>query len=399
MENKLRVLLAHNFYQEPGGEDEVFAAEGRLLEANGHKVIRYTLHNDSIQNCSKFDLAKTLIWNTKAYHDLRKIIQRERPHIAHFHNVFPLISPSAFYASRAERVPVILTLHNYRLLCSNSLFYRDEAVCEDCLKSTFPVSGVIHGCYRESRVESAGVAAMLSIHRILGSWKKKVSIFIALTDFAKQKFIEGGLPEGKVVVKPNFVEPDPGIGREKVQDYALFVGRLSSEKGLSTLLGAWSELHDRIPLKIVGDGPLASQVRSASSALRGVEWLGRLQKEEVLLAMKQAMFLVFPSVWYEGLPMTIIEAFSVGCPVVGSAIGGVKDLIASGKTGFHFRAGDVEDLVKQVTWVLAHPTQVLEMRREARQEYETHYSSAGNYRNLINIYAQARSGEEGQVFS
>ncbi|GJL66622.1 MAG: hypothetical protein NPIRA05_15930 [Nitrospirales bacterium] len=207
------------------------------------------------------------------------------------------------------------------------------------------------------------------------------------------------MPEEKVVVKPNFVEPDPGVGREKVQDYALFVGRLSSEKGLSTLLGAWSKLHDRIPLRIVGDGPLASQVHSASSALRGVEWLGRLQKEDALSAMKRAMFLVFPSVWYEGLPMTIIEAFSVGCPVVGSAIGGVKDLIASGKTGLHFRAGDVEDLVKQVAWVLAHRTQVLEMRKEARLEYETHYSSARNYRNLINIYAQARSGEKGRVFS
>ncbi|GJL59311.1 MAG: glycosyl transferase family 1 [Nitrospirales bacterium] len=399
MENKLRVLIVHNFYQEPGGEDEVFAAEGRLLEANGHKVIRYTLHNDSIQENSMVDLAKALIWNNKVYHALRRLIQRERPQVAHFHNVFPLISPSAFFASRAEKVPVILTLHNYRLLCSNSLFYRDGEVCEDCLGSIFPISGVIHRCYRGSRVESAGVAAMLSIHRMMGSWKYKVNTFVALTDFARQKFIEGGLPEKKIVVKPNFVEPDPGFGREKVQDYALFVGRLSSEKGLSTLLRAWSALHERIPLRIIGDGPLAHQVQDASRTITGVEWLGRLKKTEVLLAMKQAMFLVFPSVWYEGLPMTIIEAFAVGCPVVGSAIGGVKDLIVSGKTGLHFRPGDAEDLVEQVTWVLAHRSQVLEMRSQARLEYETRYSNVKNYKDLMDIYDQARSRETATVFA
>lgn len=398
MENKVKVLLAHNFYQEPGGEDEVFAAEGSLLEANGHKVIRYTLHNDSIQNSSKFNVAKALIWNSKVYHDLRRIIQRERPQIAHFHNVFPLISPSAFYASQAENVPVVLTLHNYRLLCSNSLFYRDEGVCEDCLGSFFPISGVIHRCYRGSRLESAGVAAMLSVHRMVGSWRNKVHTFVALTDFARKKFIEGGLPEEKIVVKPNFVEPDPGFGGERVQDYALFVGRLSSEKGLSTLLSAWSELHDRIPLRIVGDGPLASQVLDAAKTLTGVEWLGRLKKPDVLLAMKQAMFLVFPSVWFEGLPMTIIEAFAVGCPVLGSNIGGVQDLIVSGKTGFHFRPGDARDLVQQVTWVLAHRSQVFEMRKQARLEYETHYSSVGNYRELMNIYNQTRSWEKARVF-
>ncbi len=246
------MLLLHNRYQQPGGEDQVFAAEGNLLEAHGHQVLRYTRHNDQVTDQNPLALAGATVWNQAVYRELRTLIRRERPQVAHFHNTLPMISPAAYYAARAEGVPVVQTLHNYRLLCPNALFYRDGQVCEDCLGKAVPWPGVVHACYRESRASSGAVATMLTAHRAIGTWKKAVDMYVALTEFARQKFVQGGLPAEKIVVKPNFIEPDPGSGEGRGH-YALFVGRLSQEKGVDTLLAAWEQLGEKVPLKIVGD--------------------------------------------------------------------------------------------------------------------------------------------------
>jgi glycosyltransferase involved in cell wall biosynthesis len=208
----MRVLLLHNHYQQPGGEDQVFAAERDLLEAHGHRVLQYTTHNDQLADMGRAGLVKAAVWNGAVYRELRALIRKEKLQVAHFHNTFVLISPAAYYAAQAEGVPVIQTLHNYRLLCPNALFFREGRVCEDCLGKTFPWPGIAHACYRESRPASGTVAAMLTTHRALGTWKRAVDLYIALTGFAREKFIEGGLPSEKIVVKPNFVHPDPGAG-------------------------------------------------------------------------------------------------------------------------------------------------------------------------------------------
>jgi glycosyltransferase involved in cell wall biosynthesis len=218
-----------------------------------------------------------------------------------------------------------------------------------------------------------------------------VDVYIALTEFAQQKFIQGGLPVEKIVVKPNFVYPAPSPG-EGQGGYALFVGRLSPEKGIDTLLAAWERLGRKVPLKIVGDGPLALQVDKAAQQVPGVEWLGRLPKTQVLALMKNAQILLFPSLWYEGFPMVIAEAFAVGLPVVASELGSMSSLITPGHTGLHFHPGNPEDLATKVEWVLTHPAELNQMRREARAEFEAKYTAEQNYQMLMAIYERVVDG-------
>ena len=366
----------------------MFAAEGALLEAHGHEVLRYTLHNESVTDMSRFEVAKSTVWNGAAYRDLRSLIRRERPHIAHFHNTFPLMSPAAYYAAKAEGVTVVQTLHNYRLLCSNALFFREGRVCEDCLGKAVPWPGVAHACYRGSRASSGAVASMLTVHRLLNTWNKEVDKYIALTEFARDKFIQGGMPAEKIMVKPNFLHSDPGVG-EGNGGYMLFVGRLSPEKGIEVLLEAWSRLERKSNLKIVGDGPLAPEVARAGDRLENVEWLGRQPRERVLDLMKNAQALLFPSTWYEGFPTVIVEAYAVGLPVIASDLGSMSSLIDHGRTGLHFSPGDPKDLARQVAWASTHQAERTRMREEARAEYEDKYTSDINYRYLMGIYEAA----------
>lgn len=384
----MRILLAHNYYQQAGGEDQVFEAEATLLETRGHDVWRYTLHNDQIKNSNGLAIAAATLWNSTVYRDLHDLIHKEKIQIAHFHNTFPLISPAAYYAARAAGSAVIQTCHNYRLLCPNALFFRDGKVCENCLGQFIPWSGVVHRCYRGSQVASAVTATALTVHRAIGTWRKEVDVYIALTDFARNKLIQGGLPAQKVVVKPNFVDPDPGY-QEGKGNYALFVGRLSPEKGIDLLLNAWQHLSQSIPLKIVGDGPLADQVKQTTDQIPHVEWLGRQPIEEVYRLMGDAKFLVFPSEWYEGLPRTIVESFAVGTPVIAPNLGSMSSLIQPGNTGLHFQPGDMNDLVKTVEQALTNLEQLTKMRRNARVEYEKQYTSESSYQQVMKIYRMA----------
>ena len=380
------ILVAHTHYQQPGGEDGVFTAEAALLRERGHEVLALTFHNQELDCMPPWRQGLVTLWNQEAYQRVREAIRQHRPDLVHVHNTFPLASPAVIHAAKAEGVPVVMTLHNYRLLCVNALFFREGRVCEDCL-GRLPWRGVVHGCYRDSRLASLGVASMLALHRALGTWNL-VDRFIALTEFARQKFVEGGLPAEKIVVKPNFVHPDPGPGEGR-GGYALFVGRLSPEKGVRTLLRAWGLLGGRVPLKVVGDGPLAGEVREAARRLPGVEWLGRKSPEEVYALMGEAAFLVFPSEWYEGFPRVLAEALAKGLPILATALGSQASIVADGRTGLHFRPGDPEDLAAKVEWLLLHPEELRRMRREARAEYEAKYTAERNYQLLMEIYGQA----------
>ena len=380
--------MAHNHYQHLGGEDRSFVAEGMLLEARECRVVRYTLHNSQVKQMNPLALATATLWNGEVYRRIREIIRRERPQVAHFQNTFPLISPAAYYAAKAERVPVVQTLRNYRLLCPNALFFREGRVCEDCIGRTVPWPAVVHACYRGSQAATGVVATMLTVHRMLGTWLRMVDVYIALTEFARQKFIEGGIPAEKIVVKPNFVYPDPGVG-DGMGGYALFVGRLSPEKGIETLLQAWNRLRGKVPLKIVGNGPLAPSVAEFAKRVPGVEWLGQKGPAEVSALMGRAAFLVFPSEWYEPFGRVAIEAFAKGTPVVATEIGAIAEVVDDTRTGLHFRPGDPEDLVEKVEWLLTHPSDLAHMRKEVRAEYEAKYTAERNYQILMKIYERA----------
>lgn len=383
----MRILTVHNNYQQPGGEEQIFATETALLESYGHEVLRYTLDNDRIADTNPLLLAKNTLWNSTVYRELRSLIRAKQPQVAHFHNTFPLISPAAYYAARDEGVAVIQTLHNYRLLCPNALFFRAGRVCEDCL-GTVPLPGVIHGCYRGSRSASAMVAATVGLHSLLGTWTEVVDTFIVYSQFAMHKFIEGGLPAEKLAFKTNFLHPVPALGEGK-GGYAVFVGRLSVEKGLGVMLAAWRQLGGKIPLKILGDGPMAGLVTEAVAEMPEIEWLGRRPLEEVYEIVGNAAFLVFPSEWYETFGRVAIEAFAKGTPVVASNIGAIAELVDHQYNGLLFRPSDPTDLANQIEWLLAHPQKLAQMRLNAKADFDVKYTANDNFKRLLEIYQTA----------
>jgi glycosyltransferase involved in cell wall biosynthesis len=386
----MNILVAHNYYKQPGGEDQCVAAEVAMLRAHGHKVTEYCLRNESIDAMSSLSVASRTIWSLPAFRELRKIFRAHQPQIAHFHNTFPLISPAAYYAARAENIRVVQTLHNFRICCANAVLFREGKVCEACLGKSFGWPGIVHKCYHDSRSATAAIATMVATHRLLGTWRKAVDAYIVLSEFSRRKLLEGGLPADKIAVKSNFAYPDPGLGAG-TGDYALFVGRLSAEKGVETLLKAWRHLGGRLPLKIVGDGPLAPLVKQEAEENSAIQWLGKVPLEAVYSLLGEAAFLVLPSQCYENFPRVIIEAFAKGTPVIVSQLGAMAEIVQDGRTGLQFKPGDPIDLAEKVRGMLANPLTLPRMRRAARQEFEQRFTADVNYRSLMMIYERAVS--------
>ena len=379
----MRVLLVHNFYQRPGGEDQVFLAESRLLRAAGHEVLHHTVHNDEVAERGLVQLARDTVWNSAAADKLHGIVRDAGVEVVHFHNTFPLISPAAYGAVRSAGAAVVQTLHNYRLLCPGALLFRDGRVCEKCVGSRAPVAAVVHGCYRNSRAASGVTAAMLAVHHAAGTWRREVDVYVALTEFGRDKFVRSGLPAERIVVKPHFLPDDPGPGAHE-GGHALFVGRLSAEKGVETLLRAWSAAP--VPLRVIGTGPLDPLLAAAPA---GVEWLGQQERPRVLDEMKEAAFLVFPSECYETFGLVAIEAFAAGLPVIAARIGGMHELVRDGETGLLFTPGDAADLAAKVRWAASNPAAMRAMGAAARREYERRYTAETGLGLLTDVYAAA----------
>lgn len=383
----MRVLVAHAYYRQRGGEDAVFEDEAQMLEAHGHDVARFTVRNDDLDESRPLTTAVRVVWNRGAVRDVREMIRASDPEVAHFHNTFPGLSPAVLAAAHAEGLPVVMTLHNYRLLCANALLFRNGRPCEDCVGRHVAWPAIHHRCYRESRAATTTVAAMLATHRLLRTWDRNVDAFVTPTEFARRKLVEAGLPAAKVVAKPNFVAPDPGVGPGH-GGYAAFVGRLSPEKGISMMLRAWEPLGRLLPLRIAGDGPLAPEVEAAAARLPGVSWLGRLTADEVAELVADAQVLVLPSEWYETFGRVAIEAFACGTPVLASRLGAMAELVEHRRTGMLFEPGSAPALRSAVEEFLGFPEEVVAaMRAEARRKYESRYTAEVNYEILAGIYA------------
>ena len=388
----MRVLIIHNSYQRPGGEDAAVRAEAAMLESGGHRVIRYFRSNDEIQLqtlAEKASMAARTMWSMEAYRAIRQLVRSERPDIAHCHNLFPLISTSAYSACRAEGIPVVQTLHNFRLLCPGGALFREEETCEQCLRMKSLLPGVIHGCYRGSRPATALLASMISFHRRVGTWTERVDAYIALSEFARRKFAEGGLPSSKLEVKTN-VAPAQEKPRV-VGDSAVYVGRLAPEKGLMTLLTAWKLANISNPLRIIGDGPLRSELEAEAArfGLNQVHFDGQLDHDSVLDAIRSSRFVVFPSECYENCPMAIIEAFSFGVPVIASRLGAAAEMVDDGQTGRLFEAGNIAELARILTRSFANSQEIEFTGINARAEFERKYESTKNLKALEQIYSRA----------
>jgi glycosyltransferase involved in cell wall biosynthesis len=389
----MRIALAHNYYQIPGGEDETLRREQELLESAGHHVKAFIRRNDEITRTdllAKAILAVRTVWAEDSRKAMLAFLRAEKPDIVHFHNTFPLMSPSVYYACREAGIPVVQTLHNPRLFCPGGNLERKHRICEDCKGKEVPWPSVLHGCYRGSRLQSSVVATMLALHWQLKTWENLISIYVASTPFYRHKFIEAGFPEEKIVVKPHFVE-DPGIAHYD-GGYALFVGRLMQEKGIRTLLGAWERLGN-IPLKIRGEGPLLPEVLEvAPDVADSMEVIPRLAREGLNKLLSGARFLIWPSEgYYETFGYVAVEAFSCGVPVIASRIGVAQELVHDQHTGLHFTSGDPNDLASKVAWAWSHPNEMNAMGRAARAEYEAKYTPKRNYPMLMDIYRRAQA--------
>ncbi|MBV8502320.1 MAG: glycosyltransferase [Paucibacter sp.] len=385
----LRVLVAHNVYQHRGGEDSVMEAEVELLRRHGHAVEIYLRHNEEIEHMGRLQAARDALWSPRTVSDVAAICERFNPDLIHVHNTTPLISPSIFWAAERAGVPVVQTLHNFRLLCPQALLLREGRVCEDCVGKV-PWRGVVHACYRGSHAQTAVLALGNTVHRWARTWSDKVTRFIALNDFARDKYIQGGLPAERIAVKPNFVDlpaPDFAAPREGL----VFVGRLSEEKGVQTLIDAARLMPPGLRLRVVGDGPLADVLRAEPR----IEWLGSAPPEQVYAQMRRASLLLLPSIWYENFPRTLVESFACGTPVLASDLGALPTLIEPGRTGLLAPAGNASAWAERMAWACAHADELAVMGGAARRHYEECWTAQANYEQLMVIYSSAVGGARG----
>jgi len=380
----MRILIIHNEYQNRGGEDTVVAAEAGLLRSAGHEVHVEIVSNKQIRD--KSEKIRTFLrtpYDPNRKEWMETILDSTKFDVVHIHNFFPLLTPAIHEAAAQRGVAVVQTLHNYRLLCAGALFLRDGEVCEKCLGGT-NLWGVVHRCYRGSTLASLAVVRLQQRAKRHRTWHRHVHRFIALTEFARDKFVTGGLPAGRVAVKPNFA--DQFISPERERRGALFVGRLSPEKGVKYLIEAWAELPG-IPLTIVGDGPERAQLEQI--APKNVRFLGSLAGDQVRNAMAEAQALIMPSVWYEGFPMTLVEAFSASTPVIASRLGSLAELVKEGVTGLTFEPGNAENLSKVARQAFSRPGQLEKMGKAAFEAYRTRYTPQANLGQLEAIYSDA----------
>ena len=380
--SKERILFVHNSYQHKGGEDSVVDDEINLLRENGHDVFEYRVSNDKIKSMNKLDLLKTTIWSKYSTQDIKKINDKFSPDICHIHNTFPLISPSIYWELDKKNIPIVQTLHNFRLACPQAMFLRDGKICESCL-GKIPLQGIVHGCYRDSIAQTAVLSSMLVTHRILGTWKNKVTYYIALNEFCKEKFISAGIPPEKIKIKPNFVIKTNQEQHAR-EDYFLYIGRLSKEKGISTLLEAFKNLPNK-KLLVAGDGPEKSILMGHDN----INCIGHVGKEQIIELLLKAKAIIIPSIWYENFPKIVVEAMAYGAPIIASNIGSLATIIEDNFNGLLFDPNNAESLTKKISFIEENENARLKIGKNALDTYEKLYSKQKNYSMLIDIYSDS----------
>jgi glycosyltransferase involved in cell wall biosynthesis len=384
----MKILIAHNAYQHRGGEDVVVDAEIALLRDYGHEVSTYRRHNDELQDRPGSAITSAF-WSRRTAADMDDVVARNRPDLIHVHNTFPLISPSLYWTAARHKIPVVQTLHNFRMLCPQAMFLRQGKVCEDCM-GKIPWRAVTRKCYRSSAAQSAVLSGMLFAHDTLGTFREKVTRYIVLNEFCLSKFVTGGLPPERMRIKPNFVTHAPDAVPETTERRGgLFVGRLSPEKGIDVLVQALGSLPRSLRVLVAGSGPLEAGVQE----FFGDDYLGYLSPPAITRHMSEALYVVAPSTCYETFGMVAIEAFAAGTAVIASRHGGLGALVREGETGLLVEPGNAQALAEALRWAQNHPQEMRRMGQAARAEYERQYTPQANYRMLMDIYHDAIHAE------
>lgn len=384
----MKILTIHNRYQLRGGEDEVHDAEEQLLRSRGHEIRPVIFDNHGIRGLAAVTTGLNSSWSNASYRRVAGEIASFRPDIVNIHNFFPLATPAVHYAAARAGVPVVQTLHNFRTLCPGGVLFRDGSPCEKCLGKVVPWAGIAHACYRDSIPATAAVATMISVQNLRRTWHTQVTLFFALTEFARHKFIQGGFPAERLVVKPNFVPSDLGRGSGD-GDFVFYAGRLSEEKGIPLLLNAWRTARPQGRLILAGDGPLSDLAREHAASDPSVQYVGRTPLAETYEYMGKARALAFPSLMYEGMPRAIIESFSRGTPVIANRSGSMPEMIRDRETGWLVDRGDGARLAETLSSVFGAAFDSASMRAAARAEFERNYTADRQHELLMDAYQRA----------
>lgn len=380
----MNILMAHNYYVIGGGEDISYQSEKSMLERGGNFVISYEAHSSKILKDRKLKNALNSIWNQRSYNDLSHIISSNNIEIAHFQNIFPIISPSAYYAAKNSGAQVIQSLRNYRITCINGLMFREDDICMLCVGKSLPLNGIVHRCYKKDVAASTIMAVSSQIHASLGTYRKVIDKYIAVSEFVKDIYVSAGISASKIFVKPNVVMGEMQVGAGS-GNYFLYVGRLSEEKGIIQLIESFIKNDNFYPLKIIGDGPISERVIEMCRKTSSIEYLGRMPAEKVYKFMGDARAVIVPSLWHEPFGRVVIESYAVGTPVIGSRKGGITELIRHGQTGILYE-GDYNSISSAISEFLGTTEKYNNMRDLCRQEYEKYYSESANYEILKKIY-------------
>lgn len=390
----MRIVFAHNRYLHRGGEDESREQEMLALKNRGHQIFEYVTDNRDVAKSSYLSTGARSVWNRREKLRVDAFLRKTEADVLKVDNYFPLLSTSIFEAAQSLGVATVLSVRNYRVICPASTLYRDGAPCTKCVGKKFALPAVRHRCYRGSALQSLAVALGNAYGHVGGIWSRVIDNFIAVSEHVRNELVRGGFPSERISVKPNFIR-DTGVG-DGSGGYALYVGRLTPEKGISTLLDAWEQIGTVLPLKIVGDGPLQADIQARIKTFPGIEYLGRKPLEEVCELLGRATALIFPSEWSEPFGRAVIEAFSKGTPVIAADTPVVRTLVSHSSNGWLYRVGSSGALVEAVRRMMSDPMRLVEMRACARETYLQNYTPELNYLQMMEIFHRAISRKKGQ---
>ena len=388
----MKILIVHNFYKDFGGEDTHVIQMKNILEDKGHIIVPYFAYSkdiDRLSICRKLFLPFRNIFSIKTYREIIRLVQKERPDVAQVYHVTPLISPSVYFALKSMGIPTIQIFQNFRYMCPNGLFLiRSGEICERCKNGNF-INAVLRKCYRNSYAQTIAQSFNLFLHRKLGTYSKKIDIFVTTNQFSRTKFIESGLPANKIMTIYGFISVYDFKPSWDSDNYSVYMGRLSREKGLHTLLKAFTELPS-IDLKIIGEGPIRKELEEfvLNKGEKNIEFLGYIKGKKRFDILRRAKFMILPSECYDTFPFVVLESFALGTPVIGSKIGGIAEQIEEGKNGLLFRPKDPNELKKKMKTLTENPDLLRSMRQQARKSAEEKYSQEVGYNYFMTLYSK-----------